>query len=258
MTASKLVLASLCLAGLGVAGCTTIHQGPDRVVSGYAVAQDCLTRAEGGPTATPQVMIYDPQTKVETHVLETQPLVDDGNGGLVPAGEAAHVMTVQHRDTNEVVALAAKAPIDPNSPHNGYFCSADGQGEAYSQSYATTSPNPMLIGAVAGAIVGNAATHTGQGTREGAVIGATMGANMDPASSNAIAGGAVVGALLGGSDTGAAAQGAIAGGVVGASVAKDGYAFGYHRDGGSSHDHDKSHGDGKHRDSRKHHNDDGW
>ncbi len=247
MMASRLVLAGLCLgAGFGISACTTVHHGPDRLVSGYAVAQDCLNRAEGGQTATPQVMIYDPKTGTETHILDARPLDDDGS--------TEHVMTVQRRDKNQVVAVTADAPIGPD--HNGFYCASDGHGEHYSTTYATTTPNPILVGAVAGAIVGNASTHTPEGTRQGAAIGATMGATLDPADSNSVAVGAAAGALLGGNDKNAAVKDAMVGAYIGQQSADKGPFSFFHRGrDGDGHKDDRKHHDD---DSNRHHDDDGW
>ena len=212
MKASRLFLTGLAIGtGLATSACVTTPE--PRAVNTARAEEACRAEFSG---EAPEIMTYDPYTRVETRVTRTSDLpVMSSNATRNPVG------------------------LDPyaQNPRDGsYICTRRGP---YGVEFVRGGPNPVIVGAVAGAIVGSAVTQNAKGAQQGAVIGATMGSSLNAGDSNAISVGAAAGALIGGAngDTDGAAAGAVAGAVLGLQ-AKDKQEGGWHWGRRSSGDND--------------------
>ena len=202
MKASRLILTGLAIGtGLAMSGCVTTPE--PRAINTASADEACRADFSG---QAPEIMTYDPYTRVETRVTRT---------GDLPV--------MSSNATKNSVGLDPYA----SNPRDGSFvCTRRG---AYGVDFVRGGPNPVIVGAVAGAIVGSVVTNNPKGAQQGAVIGATMGSSLNAGDSNAISVGATAGALIGGANgsTNDAAAGAVAGAVLGLQ-AKDKQEGGWH------------------------------
>ncbi len=219
MKASCLILTGLAIGtGLTLSGCVTTPE--PRAVNTARADEACRADLSG---QAPEIMTYDPYTRVETRVTRTSDLP-----------------VMSSNATKNSVGLD---PYASNPRDGSYICTRRGP---YGVEFVRGGPNPVIVGAVAGAIVGSVVTNNPKGAQQGAVIGATMGSSLNAGDSNAISVGAATGALIGGAngDTDGAAAGAVAGAVLGLQ-AKDKQDGGWHWGGSrrSSDDGDDGAGD---------------